>query len=64
MQFEESITLAVMIDALRHAMSDASPGAVPSGSVTFSGFGALRQLPYRFIVMLDLNGDGSFSAQS
>jgi exodeoxyribonuclease V gamma subunit len=58
--FDEPITLAVMIDAVRHALSEGAPGAVPSGSVTFCGFGGLRQLPYRFIAMLDLNGDGSF----
>ena len=58
--FEEPVTLAVMIDALRHALSDGAPGAVPGGSVVFSNFGALRQLPYRVICVLDLNGDGSF----
>ena len=59
-EFEEAIPLNVMVDALRHALDDNAPGAVPTGSVTFCAFGPLRQLPYRMICMLDLNGDGRF----
>jgi exodeoxyribonuclease V gamma subunit len=58
--FSDAIPLNVMVDALRHALSENAPGAVPTGSVTFCAFGPLRQLPYRMICMLDLNGDGRF----
>jgi exodeoxyribonuclease V gamma subunit len=58
--FNDAIPLNVMVDALRHALADNAPGAVPTGSVTFCAFGPLRQLPYRMICMLDLNGDGRF----
>ena len=58
--FNDAVPLAVMVDALKHALTQGAPGAVPSGVVTFSSFGPLRQIPYRMVCLIDLNGDGSF----
>ncbi len=58
--FDEEVPLAVMVDAIRHALTQGAPGAVPGGAVTFCGFGPLRQIPYRMVCAIELNGDGLF----
>ena len=45
--------------ALTDRLEDPACGAIPSGSVTFTGIGPFRQLPYRAICILGLN-DGMF----
>ena len=55
------ISLDVMQSALTASLDDSAHAGVPTGMVTFTSMGSLRNLPYRIVCAIGLN-DSSFPA--
>ena len=53
------VPLAVVCASLESLFDDPARGGVPTGSITFSSMSSLRNLPFRFIGIIDLD-DGTF----
>ncbi len=49
------LPLRFVLDEVKQLIAQAPPGSVPSGKVTFTRLGTLRPLPYRLVVMLNLD---------
>lgn len=52
---ELNLPLRFVLDEIQQILDQAPPGAVPSGRITFSKLGTLRPIPYKLIVMLNLD---------
>lgn len=44
-----------VLDEIVGILDEAPPGSIPTGKITFSRLGTLRPLPYRLVVMLNLD---------
>lgn len=44
-----------VLDEIAGILDEAPPGSIPTGKITFSRLGTLRPLPYRLVVMLNLD---------
>lgn len=53
------LTLDVVRTALESLLDDPARGGMPTGKLTFSSIGSLRNLPFRIVCVLGLN-DGAF----
>lgn len=51
-----------VLDEVGQILAQAPPGSVPTGKITFSRLGTLRPLPYKLVVMLNLDS-GLFPAR-
>lgn len=51
-----------VLDEVGQILEQAPPGSVPTGKITFSRLGTLRPLPYKLVVMLNLDS-GLFPAR-
>lgn len=56
------LPLQFVLDEVGKILEEAPPGSIPTGKITFSRLGTLRPLPYRLIVMLNLDS-GIFPAR-
>ncbi len=61
--FHRTVAAPVMRAALQTYLAASAPGGAPSGSLTFASITALRNLPYRVIAVVGLDG-GAFPTQS
>lgn len=56
---DDAVPREVVAAALDALLDDAAHGGVPTGAVTFSAMGSLRNLPYRVVCVIGLD-DGAF----
>ncbi|XID74568.1 exodeoxyribonuclease V subunit gamma [Alkanindiges sp. WGS2144] len=57
-----NLPLRFVLDEVGQILEQAPPGSIPTGKITFSRLGTLRPLPYRLVVMLNLDS-GLFPAR-
>ena len=56
------LPLQFILDEIGSILQEAPPGSIPTGKITFSRMGTLRPLPYKLVVMLNLDS-GVFPAR-
>lgn len=59
---ELNLPLQFVLDEIASILQEAPPGSIPTGKITFSRLGTLRPLPYKLVVMLNLDS-GVFPAR-
>lgn len=59
---ELNLPLQFVLDEIANILQEAPPGSIPTGKITFSRLGTLRPLPYKLVVMLNLDS-GVFPAR-